>query len=96
MISVFFLGEKLSEEEIESIVHAYQNEDVAPAPLILRDTSLSYSRAVEIARDYINNDFEGAAETAYVRDILYDNLGCTDEELEALGLSYLIKQEEEE
>lgn len=49
-------------------------------------------RVISILRTYVNNDME-SAEPDYVREVLYDICGCTDQELEELGLGYLIIEE---
>ena len=50
-----------------------------------------YERLLQIARDYILNDLE-TADPDYVREILIDNFGCTEAELEELGLAFLIEE----
>ena len=55
---------------------------------------LSRERAMQIAADYIANDYE-AADSNYVKDIL-DVLGVTREEAEELGIGWIMDAENEE
>ena len=56
--------------------------------------TISYERLHQILHDYVMNDFEGAAETEYVRDILLDTCGCTEAEIEELGFGFLLDTKE--
>lgn len=56
--------------------------------------AITNARLIEILNTYVCNDLE-SAETDYVREVLCDTCGCTDEELRAVGLECLIPDEEE-
>ena len=51
---------------------------------------MEYKRLVEIIQDYVSNDFEAAAETAYIRDAL--EAVATKEEIEELGFHWVYSQ----
>ena len=53
-----------------------------------------YSRLECCFRAYVEHDLE-TADTDYVRDVLRDVCGLTNEELEHLGLDYLIVEEDD-
>lgn len=55
--------------------------------------AITNARLIEILVGYVENDLE-SADTDYVREVLYDTCGCTDEELNAVGLNYLISEKE--
>ena len=57
---------------------------------------LSPERVRQILFNYVMNDFEAAAETEYVRDILMNICGCTEEEMEELGFGFLLDTDENE
>lgn len=42
-------------------------------------------RVIEILVSYIDNDLS-SADPGYVRDVLVDSCGCTDDELKELGI----------
>lgn len=46
---------------------------------------MNKERITEILIDYIDNDLE-TANPGYVREVLRDRCGCTDEELKELGI----------
>ena len=48
-------------------------------------------RLAEILRDYVTHDLV-VAESSYVRGVLEDACCCSDEELEAIGLDFLIPE----
>ena len=52
-------------------------------------------RLAQMFQDYVMNDVQ-SADHDYIRDILYDICGCSDEELEAVGLGFLIREAHEE
>ena len=58
--------------------------------------AIGYDRLKQILVDYVMNDFEAAAETEYVRDILMNICGCTEEEMKELGFGFMIDDEESE
>lgn len=49
------------------------------------ESDMSKERVIAILVDYIDNDL-AAAEPGYVREVLRDVCGCTDEELKELGV----------
>lgn len=55
---------------------------------------ISKERVIQILQDYVYNDVE-AADTCYVRDILQDICGCTDDEMEYLGFGFLLDTDDE-
>lgn len=52
----------------------------------------SAERIADILCRYIDNDLQ-SADTDYVREVIRDVCGCTSEELEDIGLSYLFEEE---
>ena len=52
-------------------------------------------RVIELFRDYVLYDLEGT-DPAYIREVLRDNIGCTDEELKELELYYELGFDEED
>lgn len=52
---------------------------------------MEYNRLVEIIQDYVSNDFEAAAETAYIRDAL--EAVATKEEIEELGFHWVYPEQ---
>lgn len=46
---------------------------------------MTKERVIDILVSYIDNDL-GVAEPEYVREVLYDVCGCTDDELKELGI----------
>ena len=57
--------------------------------------TISRKRLKDILCNYVCNDFETAS-PGYVRDVLYDYCGCDDDELEEIGLEWLILEDDEE
>lgn len=55
---------------------------------------MSPERVQQILFDYVMNDVEAVAETEYVRDILMNICGCTEEEMEELGFGFLLDTED--
>lgn len=77
------------------------NEDevpvLTPSYRFSRDErcGIEADRLAQMFQDYVNNDLQ-SADTDYVRDVLYDTCGCSDEELEAVGLGFLVRDAHEE
>lgn len=51
------------------------------------ESGMSKQRIIELFKSYINNDLS-SAEPGYVRNVLRDTCGCTDDELRELELYY--------
>lgn len=52
----------------------------------------SQKRIADILCRYIDNDLQ-SGDANYVREVLRDVCGCTNEELDDIGLSYLFEEE---
>ena len=55
---------------------------------------ISRQRLINAFRTYVSNDYDAAADTAYVYQALTE-AGLYDEEIEALGFGYVMPEEEE-
>ena len=51
-------------------------------------------RLVKILQSYVINDYEGVLDTSYIRDVLLCECGCTRDEIEWLGLGFVLDTEE--
>ena len=54
---------------------------------------IQYDRLLTLFTGYVNNDLE-SADADYVREVLFDNLGMTEDEARACGFEYLIIDQE--
>lgn len=54
---------------------------------------MSKERVIDILVSYIYNDLE-SADPGYVREVLADICGCSDEELKELGLEWAVLEDE--
>lgn len=54
----------------------------------------TYERRIASLVAYVEHDLE-TADTDYVREVLYDVCGMTDEDLARVGLGYLIIEEDD-
>lgn len=67
-------------EEVQDFETPYMIEEC-----YTQDRNIDKQRVVDILVDYINNDLE-SADPGYVREVLRDICGCTDDELKELGI----------
>ena len=74
-------------ETLDEKTEAKSEEEPKPA--------MTVERAMQIAREYIENDLEGA-ELSYVRDVLVNMIGIEKEEAEEMGIGYIFDEDEEE
>ena len=56
---------------------------------------MSYGRLLDLFKTFIETDFEGM-DKDYMRWMLIEQCGMTNEEVEELGFGYILKKEREE
>lgn len=54
---------------------------------------VQYDRLLALFIGYVNNDLE-SADAGYVREVLFDNLGMTEDEARVCGFEHLIIDQE--
>ena len=72
----------MTETELDQIVNGTED------PTDEEDCGVSAERALQMFSDYVNCDAEDA-EPDYIRDTLISVCGCSTEEIEAAGLTWL-------
>ena len=55
--------------------------------------TITLERVISILQDYVDNDL-GAADPAYVKEVLTDTCGCSEEELDELGFGWMNEEED--
>ena len=59
-----------------------------------RRNYMTKKRAMEIIRDYVNNDFEASCDTDYIQDALF--AVADEQEIRELGFGWVLDKEEDE